>query len=96
MGSVELRVYNPTGAKEVREIAAPRLPDLHGKKIGMVWNGIFRGDETLPYVLQKLKEDFPDADIRSYTEMPIYPDMNEIGKLAKAGGYDAVIGGNGG
>jgi hypothetical protein len=96
MGTIELRVHNPIGAKEVKEKPARRLKDLHRKKIGMVWNGIFRGDETLPYILQKLKDRYPDADIRPYDELPIYPDVKEIGKLAKEKGYDAVIGGNGG
>ncbi len=79
MPVIKFRVYNPIGVVEVGETPAPRVADLHGKKVCMLWNGVFRGDETFPYLQQLLKGRFPDADILAYSELPIRPGVETIG-----------------
>ena len=97
MPSIKLTVHNPTGAVEVTGGLAPRVKDLHGKKVGMVWNERFRGDEILPYVKQLLQERFPDTEVVAYEDMPLrIPfDTKTLGQVIKQMGFDAIIGGNG-
>ncbi len=94
---IGLKVLNPTGGAEISRTPAPRVSDLHGKTIGEVWNGYFRGAETFPVIRELLKARFPDAKFIPYTEFPIqYPDIDSIGNAVKRKGCDAVIMGNGG
>ncbi len=94
---VELRVYNPSSAVEATQAPAPRLSSLRGKKIGFLWNGMFRGDDVFPVLQRLLKERFPDANVLDYRDLPSnHPDAETIGKVAKEKGVDAVIGGMGG
>ena len=92
-----LEVHNPTGRVEVLEGPSPRISDLHGKTICMLWNGLFRGDKTFPYLQQLVIDQFPDARVVPYNELPIgYHDVKTIGEMVKLKGCDVVIGGNGG
>ena len=93
----ELKVFNPSGKMSMMNVPAPRLKDLHGKKVGLLWNGVFRGAETFAYLQKALKERIPDIDVRSYDELPVgFSDVRTIGELIKKKGLDAVISGNGG
>ena len=96
MPVTKFRVYNPIGTEEVTETPAPRVADLHGKKVCMLWNGAYRGNDTFPCLQQLLKERFPDADILAYDELPVGTDVETIGQIVKQKGCDVVIGGNGG
>ncbi len=98
MKGEKIEVYNPVGSVEMTATPAPRVTDLHGKTICTLWNGLFRGNETFPYLQQLLKERYPDANIVPYTELPIsHPhDTRTIGEAARQKGCDVVIGGNGG
>ena len=96
MPVTQLRVYNPIGRVEVTGRPAPRVTDLHGKKVCMLWNGLFRGDDIFPYLQQLLRERFTDADILGYDELPIRPDAETIGQVVKQKGCDAVISAVGG
>jgi hypothetical protein len=82
---------------------APRLPDLHGKTVGEVWNGMFRGDATFPILRELLKKRYPDIQFVPYTEFPTFLPMVNIDAAAMAlkqtlsrYGCDAIISGVGG
>ena len=99
-------VGSPVGLDTVKRVsAAPRLESLTGKKIGEVWNGVFKGDVTFPVIRRLLKARYPDLEIVPYTAFPHAPGSDnparqrdlarEIAALAKEQGCHAVISGNG-
>lgn len=99
-------VVSPVGLDTVKRVsAAPRLESLTGKKIGEVWNGVFKGDVTFPVIRRLLKARYPDLEIVPYTAFPHAPGSDnparqrdlarEIAALAKEQGCHAVISGNG-
>ena len=97
-------VVSPVGeyVGEARPIA-PRLPDLNGKTVGEVWNGMFRGDATFPILRELLKKRYPDIKFVPYTEFPSFLPMGNIDDAAMElreallrSGCDAVIAGVGG
>lgn len=56
---VEWRVYDPTTEREeLRESEGPRLPELRGKKIGLLWNGKPGGDLVLDTLAGLLRDRF--------------------------------------
>ena len=57
---------------------APRLPDLNGKTVAEVWNGMFRGDATFPIIRKLLKQRYPDIRFVEYTEFPSFIPMVNI------------------
>ena len=96
MAGVSFQVYNPGGRVEMTETPAKRIAGLRGRKVGLLWNGVFRGDDMFPFLQQLLKERFPDGEILSYGELPSHhPDAETIGQVVKEKGCDAVIAGNG-
>ena len=101
-----IAVVSPAGLEVVkRRGAAPRLPNLDGKTIGEVWNGVFKGDFTFPIIRRLLQQKYPRLRIIPYTEVPHLPGSDNptaqrehahrIAAMATAQGCDAVIVGNG-
>ena len=45
-----MQVFNPTGATGITAPFAPRLKTMHGKKIGLLSNGIWQAHRTLPSI----------------------------------------------
>jgi hypothetical protein len=103
-GPVTLTLYNPTGAFEVSQTFAPRLADLNGKKICEISDHQWEAERTFPLIRELLQRQFPTATFIPYTKFPYGKtpegsyamDVDNIGKLAKAAGCDAVISGNAG
>jgi hypothetical protein len=102
----KLAVISPAGVQVVEQRStAPRLPDLAGKTVGEVWNGVFKGDETFPVLREEFRKRFPHTKIIPYTEFPFFPGDDrphaqqavacQIAALAKEKGCDAIISGNG-
>ena len=94
---VELEVLNPTGAREVSNVHAPRLPDLNGKTICELSNGIWEMHRTFPLIRELLQKRFPAVKIIPYTEFPVGTrniDDERIAAMVKAKGGHAVITGN--
>ena len=99
-----LKVYKPTGAIEVRQTFASRLPDLHGKTICELSNGAFEASRTFAYMREVLKSRFPTAKFVPYTEFPhghgskgggsYAIDDDGIVEMVKLRGCQAVITGN--
>ena len=99
-------VVSPAGLEAVKVIQArPRLPDLNGKTIAEVWNGVFKGDTVFPLLRKLLKQRYPDINIVPYTEFYHLPGsdvpahqralVEEVVGQLQARGCDAVITGMG-
>ena len=81
----------------------PRLPDLKGKTVCEVWNGMFRGDVMFPVIRQLLEKHYPDMKIIPYNEFPILHPAGNTDQLCESlketileKACDAVISGVGG
>lgn len=55
---------SPSGI-EHRDLA-PRLDTLDGKRIGFLWDYLFRGDELFPILERELAARYPDATFVGY------------------------------
>ena len=96
-GPVKIEIFNPSGGALAGKLPASRLPDLRGKTVCELWDGLFKGDEMLPLIRDLLKKQFPDIKIIPYTEFPkIYPPPPQIGDIVKQKGCNAVISAVGG
>ncbi|MBI4331359.1 MAG: hypothetical protein HY673_08775 [Chloroflexi bacterium] len=94
---VTLELYDPTGAIEVTQAHAPRLPDLNGKTVGEISNGWWEADRTFPLIRELLQKQFPTLKIIPYTEFPTLSHTVDIPGLeaaVKAKGVQAAIVGN--
>lgn len=94
---IRLEFHDPSGALEVRQPHAPRLPALAGTRVGFVSNEQWQAYRMLPLLKSLLEADFPGIEV-----LPIdaFPQGNavigseETAALVKARGVDAVIIGN--
>ena len=92
-----LEFYDPSGTLEVTQPFAPRLASLEGKRIGFVSNEQWQAYRMLPLLKGLLEKDFPGV-----TVLPVdaFPQGNavigeeEVARLVKISGVDAVIVGN--
>lgn len=102
----KLVVVSPLGFEVVKSTgSAPRLTSLAGKTIGEVWNGVFKGNVTFPFVRRALQQRFPDLKIIPYTEFPHAPHSDnparqkelaeQVIEIARRNNCDALITGNG-
>jgi ABC-type amino acid transport substrate-binding protein len=95
--TVTLKVLNPTGVLEVAQPHAPRLPDLDGKTIGELSNGVWDDQRTFPFIRGLLQKRFPRAKFVPFSEFPIGSeqiDSEAAIDLLQQKGCDAVITGN--
>ncbi len=53
--------------RELRPLA-PRLTTLAGKKIALLWDYLFRGDEVFALIEQELKARFPEVSFVGWSE----------------------------
>jgi hypothetical protein len=94
---VDLEFHDPSGAVEVKQAHAPRIPGLAGKRLGFVSNEQWQAYRMLPLLKGLLEADFPGIEV-----LPIdaFPQGNaligneETAELVRASGVDAVIIGN--
>ena len=57
----------PLARKAARDRSlAPRLPDLSGRTVALLWDYIFRGDLIYPRLQQRLGERFPGIRFVGY------------------------------
>lgn len=76
---------------------APRLPDLNGKVICEIWDGIFRGETIYPLVREYIKARFPDVRFVSSSEFGNFYGarehavLDELPAKLKEHGVDAAI-----
>ncbi|HEX5370121.1 MAG TPA: hypothetical protein VFY10_11955 [Dehalococcoidia bacterium] len=107
MSQDEVAVLSPIGLPraQVKGIA-PRLDSLDGKTIGEVYNHHFKGDQMFGLYRELLKQRYPGVRIIPFTELPasfVGGDpathrrvAQEVARVAKEKGCDALIAGNGG
>ena len=80
---------------------APRLDSLVGKRVGFVWDYLFRGEELFPVIEKELKQRFVGLEVVSYEAFGNIHGPNEHALVAglpdalKRYRVDAVISGNG-
>lgn len=102
-----MQIISPIGAEMVeKKTMAPRPDTLNGKTICETWNEDFKGEIMFPIYRELLKQRYPEVKFIPYTDFPISthkgtPEYqrnlaNQIAKLAKEKGCDALISGNGG
>jgi hypothetical protein len=66
------RVVTPSGEPAVEKQGfSTRLDTLDGKTVGMLWNRVFRGDETLPMIGELLLQRFPTMKVIPWEEFPV-------------------------
>jgi hypothetical protein len=98
---VELKVYDPSGAREVSVLHAPRLNTLEGKTICELSNDGWEYERTFSLMRDLLQRQYPTLKIIPYTEFPRGRGAGEIdddktAKIVKDKRCDAVIVGNAG
>ena len=97
---VTLEVFNPCGAVGTTKLHhAPRLPELSGKTVCELSNGLWEDNRTFPLIRELLRKQFPDTNFVPYTEFPVGHvkiDVDDIGEIIAKKGCQAVIGGNAG
>ena len=80
---------------------APRLDDLRGRRIGFLWDYMFRGEELFPVLERELSARFPGVEfvgheafgnIHGPEEAQL---VGEIPSVIAARGVDAVVAGVG-
>ena len=90
---------SPRGGQRRR--TAARLTSLEGKRIGFVWDYVFRGDEIFPVLADAMKERYEGLEIVGYDTFGNIHGPDEhalLGALPGAldeHGIDAVVVGNG-
>ena len=90
---------SPLGVQAAR--LAPRLDDLRGRRIGFLWDYMFRGEEVFPVLERELTARFPGVEFVGYDEFGNVhgPDeaqvVGEIPSVIAARGVDAVVAGVG-
>jgi hypothetical protein len=87
-----LPLLNPVGVRRFEaQVAAKRLKDLNGKKIGLYWNHKARGDAALNRVKELLSERFEGTSFEWF-ETPIATEAKpDWFKNVKESGVDAVV-----
>lgn len=58
-----IEVFNPAGRTSALHGFAPRVPDLAGRRIGILSNGKWQAHRTLPLLAGRLRELVPDAEL---------------------------------
>jgi len=92
-----LEFHDPSGAIEVKQGFAPRVPSLQGKRIGFVSNDQWQAFRMLPLLKKLLETDFPGIEV---LPLDAFPQGNavigseETAAQVKQSGVDAVIIGN--
>ncbi len=92
-----LKAHIPTGAVEVVQPHAPRLPDLNGHTVGELSNGVWEDGRTFAALRGALLKRFPGVRIVPYTEFPVGSveiDSERVIDQLLAKGCEAVITGN--
>ena len=92
-----LEVFDPSGATEVTQLHAARLPDLSGKTVAFLSNDMWQAHRMLPLLREWLSEHEPTATLIAENEFPMgntLMDTDEAVDQLVAHGVDAVIIGN--
>ncbi len=64
--SQEFEALWPGGVSAIDVVAPAPRGDLKGKRIGFLWDDMFRGEEIFPMLRKNLSERFDDLDFVNY------------------------------
>ena len=82
-----------------RQALADRPSSLDGKKVGFLWDYMFRGDEIFPIIADELQSAFPTVEIVGYDVFGTTHGEGEAALVAALGdtlhghGIDVVVSG---
>jgi hypothetical protein len=104
ISSHQYRVVSPSGLPVGgTKRGSPRLRSLDGATIGFVWNGVFRGNETMPAIADSLQGRYSDVTIVPHS---CFPTLSALGasdqearlqtirEVLRERGVEAVVVGN--
>jgi len=94
----DFKAFWPRGMRQVAvKDLAPRLKSLRGRRVALLWDYLFRGDEIFDIVEQQLHQQFPDMSFVGWREIDNIHGNDERKLVAalpgrlRAAGVDAVI-----
>ena len=94
-------VFWPGEPSAVHTVPAAPRTNLTGKRIGFLWNYVFRGEEIFPILKKSISERYENVEFVSYEKFGStfggdeYAVLNALPKLLKKLKIDAVISGIG-
>ncbi len=93
---VTLSLYDPTGAFQVTQTFAARVPDLNGKVVCEITNGSWQAERTFALIRELLQKQFPTAKLIPFDQFPKLLTGSDVAGLEdavkKAGCQAAIIG----
>ena len=101
-GESQYEALWPGGPSAVPVVSpAPRFESLDGKRIGFLWDQMYRGDEAFPFIEERLRSTFPNAEFVPHDAFgPTFGGQEEavleaLPARLRELRIDAVISGNG-
>ena len=98
----DFEVLWPSGPSAIPPIEpAPRLPSLAGKRIGFLWDDMFRGDEIFPLLEAQIRALEPGVEFVGHEQFGAifggseHVVLEELPARLRSLEIDAVISGNG-
>ena len=94
---VSFQVFDPSGATEITQLHASRLPSLANKNVAMLSDDMWQAHRMLPLIQEHLEATYPGIEVIPATEFPMgntAMDRDETADLLVKRGVDAVVVGN--
>jgi hypothetical protein len=94
---LSLKVFDPSGATEITQLHATRLPSLANKNVAMLSDDMWQAHRMLPLIQDYLETAYPGIEVIPATEFPMgntAMDRDETADLLIERGVDAVVVGN--
>jgi hypothetical protein len=94
---VRLDVFDPSGAREIQRLHAPRLGSLANKNVAMLSDDMWQAHRILPMIREYLEATFAGIEVLPESAFPMgntAMDRDETADLLVARGVDAVVVGN--
>jgi len=94
-------VFWPGGPSAVHTVPSAPRADLTGKRIGILWDYVFRGEEIFPVLENKISERYENVEFIGYEKFGStfggdeHSVLSELPRLLKDFKIDAVISGIG-
>ena len=95
------KVFWPGGASTVHTVSSAPRSDLTGKRIGMLWDYVFRGEEIFPILEKSVSERYKNVTFVGYEKFGStfgrdeHAVLTALPRLLKKLKIDAVISGVG-
>ena len=94
-------VFWPGGANAVHTVSSAPRTDLTGKRIGLLWDYVFRGEEIFPILEESISERYENVEFIGYDKFGStfggdeHAVLTALPRLLKDLKIDAVISGIG-